>query len=82
MSTIPAPHYRSLNRGSAAEGRALRDNLIWGVQEIAEEIGKTRTPGFPHVDRRDSGRQGWGQIVASRSRLRHHFNALLDGSRS
>jgi len=44
----------------------LSEDLLWGVEAIAAEIGKT------------SAKIG-GRIVASRAKLRAHFEAILAG---
>jgi hypothetical protein len=61
----------------------LRDDLIWGVEGISEEIGKSQRQVFHMISigAIPAAKVG-GRIVASRSRLRQHFAALLDGSRS
>lgn len=61
----------------------LRDDLIWGIKGIAEEIGKSERQAFHLVDTGQipAAKVG-GRIVASRSRLRQHFEALLDGAQS
>ena len=61
----------------------LRDDLIWGIRGIAEEIGKSERQAFHLVDTGQipTAKIG-GRIVASRLRLREHFRALLEGARS
>jgi hypothetical protein len=63
-----------------APAESLRDDLIWGIKGIAEEIGKSERQAFHLVDTGaiPAAKVG-GRIVASRSRLRSHFRALLDG---
>jgi hypothetical protein len=61
----------------------LRDDLIWGVEGIAEEIGKSQRQVFHMISigAIPAAKVG-GRIVASRSRLRQHFEALLDRAQS
>jgi hypothetical protein len=67
----------------SVKAQPLRDDLIWGVEGIAEEIGKTQRQVFHmiSVGAIPAAKVG-GRIVASRSRLRQHFEALLDGAQS
>ncbi len=66
-----------------AGAEALRDDLIWGIRGIAEEIGKSERQAFHLVDTGQipAAKVG-GRVVASRARLREHFRALLDGARA
>jgi hypothetical protein len=66
-----------------ALSESLRDDLIWGIRGIAAEIGKSERQAFHLIDTGQipAAKVG-GRIVASRSRLRQHFEALLDGGRS
>jgi hypothetical protein len=66
-----------------AAGEPLRDDLIWGIRGIAEEIGKSERQAFHLVDTGaiPAAKVG-GRIVASRARLREHFRALLDAERA
>jgi hypothetical protein len=61
----------------------LRDDLIWGIRGIAEEIGKSERQAFHLVDTGQipAAKVG-GRIVASRARLREHFRALLNAARA
>ena len=56
----------------------LSDDLIWGIRGIAKEIGKSERQAFHLIDtgKIPAAKVG-GRIVASRSRLRAHFRALL-----
>ena len=71
-----------LGTGQAAVA-PLRDDLVWGIRGIAEEIGKSERQAFHLIDTGQipAAKVG-GRVVASRARLREHFRALLDGSRS
>ena len=62
---------------------ALRADLIWGIKAIAEELGKTQRQAFHLIDTGaiPSAKIG-GRIVASRTRLREHFRALLNAARA
>ena len=72
----------SLARPESNQPKAepLRDDLIWGVEGIAKEIGKTQRQVFHMISigAIPAAKVG-GRIVASRSRIRQHFEALLDG---
>jgi hypothetical protein len=61
----------------------LRDDLIWGGEGIAEEIGKSQRQVFHliSIGAIPAAKVG-GRIVASRSRLREHFRTLLDAARA
>ena len=56
----------------------LADDLIWGAQQISEEIGKSlrQTTYLIGVGAIPTSRVG-KRVVASRARLRAHFEALL-----
>jgi hypothetical protein len=60
------------------DGSSLSSDLIWGVAAIAAEIGKTKRQTFHLIENRQipAGKVG-GRIVASRAKLRAHFEALL-----
>jgi hypothetical protein len=75
---LAAPGY-----AQPVKAESLRDDLIWGVEGIAEEIGKSQRQVFHMISigAIPAAKVG-GCIVASRSRLREHFRALLDGARS
>ncbi len=62
-----------------SEGNPSED-LIWGVDAISKAIGKTPRQTFHLVETRQipAGKTG-GRIVASRQRLRAHFDALTSG---
>jgi hypothetical protein len=66
-----------------ATAEPLRDDLIWGIKGIAEEIGKSERQAFHLVDTGaiPAAKVG-GRIVASRARLREHFRALLGEDRA
>ena len=68
---------------NAAPHEPLRDDLVWGIKAIADEIGKTPRQAFHLVDTGaiPAAKIG-GRIVASRTRLREHFRALLDSARA
>lgn len=70
---LAAPAY-----AQSIKAEPLRDDLIWGVEGIAEEIGKTQRQVFHMISigAIPAAKVG-GRIVASRSRLRAHFKALL-----
>jgi hypothetical protein len=61
----------------------LSDDLIWEIKGIAEEIGKSERQTFHLVATGaiPAAKIG-GRIVASRSRLREHFRALLGADRA
>lgn len=69
--------------GQPVRTEPLRDDLIWGVDGIAEEIGKTQRQVFHMISTGaiPAAKVG-GRIVASRARLREHFRALLDTARA
>jgi hypothetical protein len=72
---LAAPAY-----AKPVKAEPLRDDLIWGIRGIAEEIGKSERQAFHMVDTGaiPAAKVG-GRVVASRARLREHFRALLDG---
>ena len=53
----------------------LRDDLVWGTQAIADEIGQslTRTQYLIRVGALPIGRLGPKTIFASKRQLRHRF---------
>jgi hypothetical protein len=63
-----------------ATAARLSDDLIWGVGGIADFLGKNQRQTFHliYAGAIPTAKIG-GRIVASRSRLRAHFRALLDG---
>jgi hypothetical protein len=67
----------------AAAGGALSDDIVWGVDGIATEIGRTPRQTFHLISTGaiPAGKAG-GRIFASRARLREHFRALLDSARA
>ena len=68
---------------ATAPHEPLRDDLVWGIKAIADEIGKTPRQAFHLVDTGaiPAAKIG-GRIVARRTRLREHFRALLDSARA
>jgi hypothetical protein len=67
----------------AGDPPPLHNDLVWGVQAIASEIGRTPRQTFHLIAAGTipTGKAG-GRIFASRSRLRQHFEALLRASES
>jgi len=66
----------------APPGEALADDLLWGIKAIAAEIRRSERQTFHLVDTAaiPAAKVG-GRIVASRTRLREHFNALIGAGR-
>jgi hypothetical protein len=62
------------------DGVALSNDVIWGVQAIASEIGRTRRQAYNLLEtgKLPASKFG-GRWVSSRSRLRAHFKALING---
>jgi len=58
----------------------LSEDLLWGVEAIAAEIGKTSRQTFHLIETKQipAAKIG-GRIVASRAKLRAHFEAILAG---
>jgi hypothetical protein len=65
---------------TSLDDESLGSDLIWGVSALAKEIGKTERQTYHLVETRQipAGKTG-GFIVASRRRLRAHFEALTSG---
>jgi len=59
---------------------SLGSDLIWGVSALARELGKTERQAFHLVETKQIpvGKIG-GRIVASRAKLRAHFEAIVGG---
>jgi hypothetical protein len=61
------------------EPEALATDLLWGVEDIAEAIGRSRRQTFHMLQNgRIPARKIGAFWCASRSALRRHFNALLE----
>ncbi len=58
----------------------LSDDLIWGIRDLAKELGKTERQTFHLVETKQipAGKVG-GRIVSSKTKLRAHFEALTSG---
>lgn len=68
------------NDAAAADGSPLSSDLLWGIKAVAMELGQSERQAFHLIQsgRIPTGKVG-GRIVASRSALRRHFEAALNG---
>jgi hypothetical protein len=56
----------------------LGDDLLWGVAEIAAELKLTRRQAYHQLEARSiPARKQMGRWIASRRKLREHFENLL-----
>ena len=62
--------------------RNLSDDLIWGADAIAKEVGLSRRQAYYMLDRGllPAGQQG-EKWVASRAALKAHFDQLMSGAK-